>query len=224
MNTDRFYELQVLNEVEKSPVVTNRMLSGKLGVSVKLAHYVLRKLGEKGLLHMRRRDGRSWYYFLTPKGVAEKLRLTYEFLDFSKQFYSEARRRSSEVCLRLAREGVKRVAFLGSGELAEISFLGLAEQKLTLTDIFDDSCAGETVLGRVVRPVSDLPRSRAERILITVYDPARPMRSGYLPEGVHSDERLVWVFDHGEMVAEIVEGLPEEPGAEGESTGGGMAR
>ncbi len=209
MNNDGFYELQVLNEVEKSPVVTNRMLSGKMGVSVKLAHYVLKKLGQKGLLHMKRRDGRSWYYFLTPQGVAEKLRLTYEFLDFSKQFYHEARKRSSEVCLRLAREGVKRVAFLGAGELAEISFLGLAEQKLVLTDIFDEQKAGESVLGKLVRPVGELSASKAERILIALYDVAQPMKAHYLPEGVKGDKRLVWVFDHGEMVDEIVEGLPE---------------
>lgn len=218
MNTDRFYELQVLNQVEKSPVITNRMLSGKMGVSVKLAHYVLKKLVTKGQLHMKRRDGRSWYYFLTPQGVAEKLRLTYEFLEFSKQFYHEARKRSSEVCLRLAREGVKRVAFLGAGELAEISFLGLAEQKLTLTDIFDDALAGEMFLGRAARPLADLPKSKAERVLITLYDPAQPMKAHYLPEGVADDGRLVWVFDHGEMVDEIVAGLPKVGGGPG---GGG---
>jgi DNA-binding MarR family transcriptional regulator len=220
MDTDRFHELQILNEVEKSPVVTNRMLSGKMGVSVKLAHYVLKKMVQKGLLHMKRRDGRSWYYFLTPKGVAEKLKLTYEFLDFSKQFYAEARRRSSEVCLRLAREGVKRVAFLGTGELAEISYLGLAEQKLVLTDIFDDGQAGETVLGKLVRPVSELGGGKAERVLITLYDPGQPMKAGYLPEGVRDDGRFVWVFDHREMVDEIVEGLPQ-PEKKARKGGGG---
>jgi len=219
VNTDRFHELQVLNQVEKSPVITNRMLSGKMGVSVKLAHYVLRKLVEKGQLHMKRRDGRSWFYFLTPSGVAEKLRLTYEFLDFSKQFYHEARRRSSEVCLRLAREGVKRVAFLGAGELAEISFLGLAEQKLSLTDIFDDALAGEMFLGRAARPVAELPKSKAQRVLVTLYDPAQPMKAHYLPEGVADDGRMVWVFDQREMVDEIVEGLPALPSGEEQSGG-----
>lgn len=218
MDDHAYHELQVLNHVENSPILTNRMLSSKLGVSVKLTHYLLKKMVKRGLLHMKRRDGRSWYYFLTPRGVGEKLRLTYDFLDFSKQFYHEARKRSSEVCLRLAREGVKRVAFLGAGELAEISFLGLAEQKLTLTDIFDDALAGELFLGRAARPVVDLPKSKAERVLITLYDPAQPMRAHYLPEGVADDGRLVWVFGHGEMVDEIVEGLPKVGGGPG---GGG---
>jgi hypothetical protein len=103
------------------------------------------------------------------------------------------------------------VAFLGSGELAEISFLGLAEQKQALTDIFDDERAGQSMLGRLVRPVSELPGSKAQRVLITLYDPARPMKAHYLPAGVQDDPRLVWVFDHGEMVDEIVGGLPEVP-------------
>jgi DNA-binding MarR family transcriptional regulator len=207
LNSEGFHELQVLNEVEKSPTVTNRMLSGKMGVSVKLAHYTLKKLASKGLLHMKRRDGRSWYYFLTPQGVAEKLRLTYQFLDFSKQFYGEARKRSSEVCLRLAREGVKRVAFLGAGELAEISFLGLAEQKLVLVDIFDDAQAGQSLLGRLIRPIKDIAASGAERILVTLYDPSRPMKPHFLPESLEDDGRYVWVFDQEEMVEEIVQGL-----------------
>ena len=208
MDSNSLHELQILNEVEKSPVVTNRLLSSKMGVSVKLAHYALKKLVGKGLLHMKRRDGRSWYYFLTPQGVAEKLRLTYEFLEFSNQFYHEARKRSSEVCLRLARAGVRKVAFLGGGELAEISFLGLAEQKLSLTDIFDDSLAGESMLGRAVRPLSEVAASKAERIMVTIYDPSQPMKAHFLPEGLEDDGRFVWVFDHGEMVDEIVEGLP----------------
>ncbi len=207
MNSEGFHQLQVLNEVEKSPAVTNRMLSGKMGVSVKLAHYTLKKLAAKGLLHMKRRDGRSWYYFLTPQGVAEKLKLTYQFLDFSKQFYGEARKRSSEVCLRLAREGVKRVAFLGAGELAEISFLGLAEQKLVLTDIFDDDQAGQSVLGRVVRPLKDIESSSAQRILVTLYDPSQPMKAHFLPEALKNVGQYVWVFDQEEMVEEIVQGL-----------------
>ncbi|MFH0911468.1 MAG: MarR family winged helix-turn-helix transcriptional regulator [Planctomycetota bacterium] len=219
MDSDSYYKLQVLQQVEDSPFVTNRILSGKLGVSVKLAHYLLKKMVARGLLHMRRRDGRSWYYFLTPEGVAEKLKLTYEFLDFSKQFYHEARKRSSAVCLRLAREEVRRVAFLGVGELAEISFLGLAEHRLKLVDVFDaEGRAGELFLGLVVRPVAEIDRTRADRILVTLYDPAQPMRKHYLPAGLRDDPRFVWVFDHADMMGEIVEALPR---AIGESSPGG---
>ena len=97
-----------------------------------------------------------------------------------------------------------------------------AEQKLALTDIFDDHLAGESVLGRAVRPLSEVPGSRAERILITIYDPSQPMKAHYLPESLADDGRFVWVFDHGDMVDEIIEGLPAA-GGEDAAEGGGRS-
>ncbi len=212
MDAESYHQLQILNHVEETPVLTNRLLSSKMGVSVKLAHHLIKRMVAKGLLHIQRRDGRSWYYFLTPAGAAEKLRLTYQFLEFSKQFYHEARKRSSEVCLRLTQAGVRRVAFLGVGELAEISYLGLAEHKLRLVDVFGEPArAGELFLGHVVRPIEDLDQTRAERVLVTLYDPSEPMKAHYLPEGVAEDERLVWVFDHAQMLGDLVDGLPPGP-------------
>ena len=107
--------------MEETPRVTNRAIASKLGVSVKLAHELLGKLVSKGLLHVKKHHARRWDYFLTPRGLAEKARLTYEFLDFSFQFYREARRRSADLIAKLKQAGVKSVAFLGTGELAEIA-------------------------------------------------------------------------------------------------------
>ena len=112
------------------------------------------------MLDIRKHHSRRWDYFLTPKGIAEKARLTYEFMDFTMQFYREARRRSSEVLAQARKSGVTRVAFLGASELAEIAYLGIQEQKLQLVDVFDDARAGQEFLGLKVRPVS---RAAVER-------------------------------------------------------------
>ena len=133
-----FNQLKILEHVESTPLLNNRMLASKLGCSIKLAHSLLTKLVSKGCLHVKKVHSRRWDYFLTPQGIAEKARLTYEFLDFSMHFYQEARRKSSQLCRRLAESGVRRVALFGAGELAEIVFLGIREWDLVLTDVFDE--------------------------------------------------------------------------------------
>src|SRR3990172_8324088 len=119
MDKHAYHTFQILEHVEKTPLLTNRRLANKLNVSVKLAHSLLTQLVTKGLLHIRKRNSRRWDYFLTPQGIAEKARLTYEFLDFTMQFYREARKRSAQVLSQLKKEGVERIAFLGVSELAE---------------------------------------------------------------------------------------------------------
>ena len=210
MDERSYHNLRILEEVEKSSRLTNRFAAQKLGVSVKLAHSVLNGLVKRGFLQMKPRDGRSWNYLLTPAGVREKMRLTYEYLDFSRRFFKEARRRSSEVCLRLKNEGVEQVAFLGCGELAEIAYLGVQENGLVLAAVYDDENAGTTFLGLPVKAISEIPSKSNDdaaeseesvtfsRILITAYDPASPARRNYLPDGVSADERFVWVFDQPE--------------------------
>src|SRR2546425_11047195 len=165
MDRNALLELEVLKHVEQTPRLNNRMAARKLGVSVKLAHVILNKMVAKGMLHVKKEHTRRWDYFLTPHGITEKTRLTYEFLEFSFQFYREARRRSAQLCRDLSESGVKQIAFLGTGEIAEIVYLGVVEWKLQLGEVFDNDKPGQTFMGVTIRPLSDLPQSACERIV-----------------------------------------------------------
>ena len=191
--------------------MSNRIATAKLGVSVKLTHIVVTKLIEKGFVHTTRRDGRSFFYFLTPKGIAEKARLTYEFLDFTKQFYQKARQRSSEVCQQLALSGVKFVALLGAGDLAEITYLGISEHRLRLTHVYDDSPTSHNFMGLPVQAVDKmLPPGKAKftKVLVALYDPREPLLTQYLPKGVEADDRFVWVMEPQDLIQSIEEKAP----------------
>lgn len=66
------------------PELSQRQLAQELGLSLGKTHYVLHALLDKGLLkieNFRRSDNkRAYAYLLTPRGVAEKMRLTKSFL------------------------------------------------------------------------------------------------------------------------------------------------
>jgi len=193
-DSTRYYELKILEHVEAAPELPRRVAASKLGVSVKLAHKLLTGLVERGWLHVRKENARQWHYFLTPEGIAQKARLTREFISFSFEFYREARRRSAQVCRDLSEAGVRRVAFLGLGELAEIAYLGVQEWGLELAEVFDPQRAGRRFFGCLVRPVDEVAQSEAERVIVTTFDPRNPMGAGFLPERVQADPRMVWVF------------------------------
>jgi len=211
MDIHSYYAYKIFEHLEETPYMSNRIATAKLGVSIKLTHIVVTRLIDKGFIQITKRDGRSFFYFLTPKGIAEKARLTYEFLDFTKQFYQKARQRSSEVCQQLALSRVKFVALLGAGDLAEIAYLGMSEHSLRLTHVYDDSASSSTFMGLPVQAVDKmLPPGKAKftKVLVALYDPREPLLPQYLPKGVEADNRFVWVMEPQELIQSIEEKAP----------------
>ena len=186
------FELEILKHVESSPRLNNRMAASKLGCSVKLAHALLSKMVDKGLLHVTKHHARRWDYFLTPRGIAEKARITYEFIDFSMQFYHEARRESSRACRSLAESGKKNVGLLGDGELAEIAYLGVKEWGLELKEVYGEE--RKEFLGHEVLPFNSAGSSSSEALIVCLYDKTKPMRPDYLPNGIVKNDKMIWVF------------------------------
>jgi hypothetical protein len=180
----------------------------------------------RGLLHVRKENTRRWRYFLTADGLAEKTRLTREFIEFSFEFYREARRRSATVCRGLSEAGLRRIALLGLGELAEITYLGVQEWGLELVEVYDDAGAGRRFFGCGVRPVRDVAGARADSIVVTAFDPKHPMTPDFLPEAVQADDRMVWIFAGADGVqppdrAEAGNETTERPTDEPEQTADG---
>ena len=75
---------RVLRVLEDNPDLSQRQIARKLGVSVGSVNYCLGALIEKGQIKVRNfrsSDNKLRYaYILTPRGVAEKTRLTGAFL------------------------------------------------------------------------------------------------------------------------------------------------
>ena len=76
--------LDLLLKLESSPEYTQRELSREMGVSLGKVNYCMKKLTEKGLIKItnfkQSPNKMSYSYILTPKGIEEKVRLTFSFL------------------------------------------------------------------------------------------------------------------------------------------------
>ncbi len=189
---NNLHEFKILEHVESTPLLTNRILARKLGCSLKLAHKLLGKMVDRGCLHVKKVHSRRWDYFLTPKGISEKIRLTYEFLQFSMQFYKDARKKSSQLCRDFAESGVKQVALLGAGDLAEVVYLGIKEWNLELADVFDDET--EKFLNHKVKKIKELKFSQAQAVIVCAYDPQKPMDENFMPGNIKANIALYNIF------------------------------
>ena len=189
---NNFNELKILEHVEATPLLNNRMLAAKLGCSIKLAHDLLTKMVDKGCLHVKKIHARRWDYFLTPQGIAEKARLTYEFLEFSMHFYQDARKKSSQLCRNFAESGLSKVALLGSGELAEIVYLGIKEWNLELIDVFADESG--VFLNLSIKDCSEINNSEAEAFIVCTYDPKQPMNEDFMPNKIPDKTPIYNIF------------------------------
>ena len=77
-------QLDLLRKLEANPECTQRELSKEMGVSLGKVNYCMKKLIEKGwvkLTNFSHNPNKVGYiYFLTPKGIEQKTRLTFSFL------------------------------------------------------------------------------------------------------------------------------------------------
>jgi DNA-binding MarR family transcriptional regulator len=142
--------LGLLSAVERDSTVTQRHLARELGIALGLANAYLRRCAKKGLIKMRQAPLNRYAYYLTPRGFAEKGRLTAEYLTLSLDFFRGARRDCAALLAACDGQGWRRVALAGAGELAEIAVLGATEIKIEIVAVIDEaggrSCAGRPVV------------------------------------------------------------------------------
>lgn len=100
MLTDE-YRYRILKLLENSPAASQRDIARELGVSLGRVNYCLQALVEKGLIkvnNFRRIESRRGYlYYLTPKGMQEKARVTVRFLKVKLDEYETLKREVAQL-------------------------------------------------------------------------------------------------------------------------------
>jgi EPS-associated MarR family transcriptional regulator len=98
--------LQILREIKKSPELTQRELSSRLGISLGKANFLINAMIQRGFVKMENfkssNNKKAYLYYLTPRGIEEKARTTYFFLQRKMREYErleeEIRQLREEAC------------------------------------------------------------------------------------------------------------------------------
>lgn len=220
--------LGMLSAIEQNQHVTQRSLSGELGIALGLANSYLKRLVRKGFVKVQQAPINRYAYYLTPKGFIEKARLTTEYLSVSLTFFRQARRECSELLALCDRRGWRRVLLAGAGELAEIATL-CSTEAVEVVAVLDPGRAGERCGG--LRVIADLAAAGpVDAILVTELSHPQAtfdtLTSQFAPDRVLAPA-LLRIVERAEAPeatgdataettaeAELPDGRPKEPAAE----------
>ncbi len=131
------YDLEILNHLEENPDTTQADLATQLGVAVGSVNWYIKRLVNKGYVKVTQMQRRRLRYLLTPKGVAEKARLTKEFMQMSLHWYRVTREASKKFLDEVRQAGYDTVCIEGDGDLAEIVYLTCLEAQVTVKPEID---------------------------------------------------------------------------------------
>ena len=97
LDENHFNLLRVIN---KNPTATQRKLANQLGMSLGKLNYCLNELKLKGLVKIgnfkRNPNKLNYIYLLTPEGIAEKTKLTINFMKKKMKEYDELKNEIKE--------------------------------------------------------------------------------------------------------------------------------
>jgi len=175
-------DLQLLNEVERDAAVTQRSMADTLDVALGLTNLYLKRLVRKGYIKATTIPRHRIKYLLTPQGMVEKTRLTYQYMDYSLTYYRRMRERLTVTLTARAKAGAKRIVICGTGELAELAYISLREMDLILVG-FVDSKQG-TFLSYPLWLVEALPNWDFDMVLIADLKEARTLQARIMQAGV----------------------------------------
>ena len=172
MDLESHRDLRVLEAVAADGRTTQRRLSDQLGIALGLTNLYLKRLARKGFIKCVNVRPNRVRYLITPRGIAEKSRLTYEFMEYSLRLFRESRNHLREMLQPCVAKPSIRVAIFGTGEAAELAYLCLRE--LAVDPVAAFAVNGESTLFDLsVRPIADHASVPFDMIVVaTLDDPA----------------------------------------------------
>jgi DNA-binding MarR family transcriptional regulator len=192
-NQDTYKSLLLLDEISKGQPLSQRDLSKKLDIALGLVNSYIRNLVSKGYITIKAIPAKRYAYYLTPKGFAEKTRLTYHHLQNFTNLYREARRDFKELFSSLYKKGVKSILFAGADEAAEIAYLSLQEFDIEFAGIVDGERAGKDFFKYRIVPFEKIKEINADYIIVSSFLRRDEIYKRLIEEGI-SPEKIKSIF------------------------------
>ncbi|MCP5151347.1 MAG: winged helix-turn-helix transcriptional regulator [Ectothiorhodospiraceae bacterium] len=172
--------LEILQEIGARSDVTQRSLASHCGVALGLANSYLRRCVRKGLVKVSQAPRNRYLYYLTPKGFAEKSRLTADYLSASLSFYRRAAQSLATLLEGLgttAQGRAPRLGLYGRSELAEIAAIRAMALGLEIVAVCEPGDRSERFLHlRAVSRVGEVPEVDVW-VLTTMVQPGEAYRA-----------------------------------------------
>jgi len=129
------HKLRLLEELEEEPEVRQMDLAVRLGVATGTVNWHLKRLAAKGYVKVKKIGKWRWSYLLTPKGMAEKARVTRAYVQQSMQLYWETKKKAQDLLREVKQAGYKQVRIEGDNDLVDVCRLTCMEQGVAVVSL-----------------------------------------------------------------------------------------
>ena len=158
-------------------------MASRLGIALGLTNLYVKRLARKGYIKCVNVKSNRILYLITPKGIAAKARLTYEFVDHSLKLYGQARTHLRSVIAGHVAQSHRRFVIYGTSEAAELAYISLKERGIDPVAILADSPNGQ-FLGLPVLSLAEHSTIEYDLVIIATLEKAGPLAANLLAAGV----------------------------------------
>jgi DNA-binding MarR family transcriptional regulator len=183
VNPESHRDLQLLEAFTDDQRVSQRTMASRLGIALGLTNLYVKRLARKGYIKCVNVRSNRILYLITPKGIAAKARLTYEFVDHSLKLYAQARTHLRAVIAGHVAQTHRRFAIFGTTEAAELAYITLRELGLEPVAILSERPAGQ-FLGLNVLPLAQHSAVEYDRMIVATLEKSGPLADRLLAAGV----------------------------------------
>jgi len=108
-NPEATREMNLLEQIENDPNITQASLATQLGVAVGTVNWHLKRMIAKGYVKVKRAERRKLRYIITPEGITFRARLTVDYIEQSFLLYRNIRKRVRELLVDVKHHGFDKV-------------------------------------------------------------------------------------------------------------------
>ena len=172
MNTDAPDEisLKLLDELTRGSVISQRALADNLGIALGLVNAYIKRLGKKGYIKITNLPRNRIKYIVTPKGFAEKAKLTYDYLHHSINYFKEIRNKIEHAYAVMMVSGVRNVLLWGDGEIAELCYISARGLPITIIGVIGEKDVANGFFGRHVYSIEAAHSVEYDAVLVSSLD------------------------------------------------------
>jgi hypothetical protein len=162
-------ELNLLQELEKNPVISQRELSHKFGIALGLTNACLKRMARRGWIRIAGLNRRQIGYYLTARGFSEKAKLSLHLISWTVQHYASLKEIIGQRFLEMQQAGIETVVFYGMSDEMEIAYVTLQGVNLKLVGIVEDEkrMKPKEIFGFELRNLGEIDSMKPDGILIT---------------------------------------------------------
>ena len=147
---ERQLTLELLQAIDQKDDISQRHLAQEMGVALGLANSYLKRCVKKGWIKITTAPANRYLYYLTPKGFAEKTKLTTEFFTTSLALFRQAGSEYSQLIEKLSIQGKQQILFVGLSDLTEIALMRALQSKVQVVSIYQPDAGKDEFFGLTV--------------------------------------------------------------------------